>query len=592
MSRTDLGDASVERSWTVDQRRRTCAVPPSPELRRRWQDQLDQAQSAVGDAAPPLRIAGEPRRLGFNDGVIIPPETFPEGTPLPRIREAAADRAPLRGTVRIAVVLVDFSDHQIGQGTAHFEELFFSSGVLPHGSVKEYYSEVTGGLVSLDGVVVGTYRMPQTLAWYANNGSGIGKNGTEFRSPQMALDAVTAADPDIDFSSYDNDGNGYVDAFIVVHAGSGAETSGSLGDIWSHKSTLSSAYQSDGKQVFGYLTIPEDSRIGVCAHELGHLLFGFPDLYDTDYSSEGIGQWCLMAGGTWNGLGDVPAHPSAWCKANQGWATVTNVTRNGPITITAVETSRTVYRLWTRGASGPEYFLAEHRQRVGYDQDLPGEGLLVWHIDENQPGNTDENHYKVGLLQADGRRDLEQNRNDGDAGDPYPGSAGATSLTNTTTPSTAAYTGTDTSVSLTSITTAGASTQVNASVSKKMVWKDLKDVRKDTKELLKDITKDKEIAKDQKDNIIDHGWPHGSGSRAATPGQPDAETRLSLLESVVFGGSAQGTADDASAASPFIGADLRPDLLGATTQPSSQELEQRMAAGDAGAKREFDTAAR
>ena len=43
------------------------------------------------------------------------------------------------------------------------------------------------------------------------------------------------------------------------------------------------------------------------AHELGHLLFGFPDLYDTDYTSEGIGDWCLMAAGSWNGGGDTPA---------------------------------------------------------------------------------------------------------------------------------------------------------------------------------------------------------------------------------------------------------------------------------------------
>ena len=69
--------------------------------------------------------------------------------------------------------------------------------------------------------------------------------------------------------------------------------------------------------------MPEDCKIGVCAHELGHLLFGWPDLYDIDNSSSGLGEWCLMAGGSWNGyLGDIPAHPSAWCKADQGWVTV------------------------------------------------------------------------------------------------------------------------------------------------------------------------------------------------------------------------------------------------------------------------------
>jgi immune inhibitor A len=163
--------------------------------------------------------------------------------------------------------------------------------------------------------------------------------------------------------------------------------------------------------------VPEDSRIGVCAHELGHLLFGFPDLYDTDYTSEGVGNWCLMGGGSWNGGGDIPAHASAWCKVNQGWATVSNVTTNGIVSIPDVKSTHAVHRLWTNGGSGPEYFLMENRQKTGYDAQLPAAGLLIWHIDENQPGNTDENRYQVGLVQADGKRDLELDRNRGDAGD-------------------------------------------------------------------------------------------------------------------------------------------------------------------------------
>src|SRR6185503_2902946 len=145
----------------------------------------------------------------------------------------------------------------------------------------------------------------------------------------------------------------------------------------SHKATLPAVYNTDNTKIYGYLTIPEDAKIGVCAHELGHLLFGFPDLYDTDYTSEGIGNWCLMAGGSWNGNGDIPAHPSAWCKANQGWATVTNVSANGAISIPDVKASRNVFRVWTNGASGTEYFLLENRQQSGYDAQLPGGGLLI-----------------------------------------------------------------------------------------------------------------------------------------------------------------------------------------------------------------------
>ncbi len=319
---------------TADQASRPCFVAPSPELKEKLDAELakikGRSKSALVDS---LALAKEPRALGFNDGMIVPADDFPFGTSDLVMRSGSADRAPLRGTVRVIVVLVDFSDKHMAATQQHFKDLFFSTGVIPTGSVKEYYQEVTGGLVDITGDVVGPYRMPHTNAWYANGNFGIGKPSGTTRARDLAQDAFAAADPHVNFGPYDNDGNGFVDAFIVVHAGSGGEQTGNSNDIWSHKWTLASAQTTDSTKVFGYLTIPEDARIGVCAHELGHLLFGFPDLYDTDDSSEGIGNWCLMAGGSWNGGGDTPAHPSAWCKVNQGWATVTNVTQNGNITV-------------------------------------------------------------------------------------------------------------------------------------------------------------------------------------------------------------------------------------------------------------------
>ena len=58
----------------------------------------------------------EPRVLGLNDGVIIPPEEFAAGTAPSIIRSAAARATgPLRGTLRVIVVLVDFSDKPMTQ---------------------------------------------------------------------------------------------------------------------------------------------------------------------------------------------------------------------------------------------------------------------------------------------------------------------------------------------------------------------------------------------------------------------------------------------------------------------------------------------
>jgi immune inhibitor A len=67
-------------------------------------------------------------------------------------------------------------------------------------------------------------------------------------------------------------------------------------------------------------------------------------------------------------------HPSAWCKANQGWVTINNRKANATVNIADVKTSNTVYRLWNKGAAGNEYFLVENRQQTRFDVSLPGAG--------------------------------------------------------------------------------------------------------------------------------------------------------------------------------------------------------------------------
>ena len=328
-----------------------CLVAPSPQLRTRIRERLRSVGAAL-DIVPGGRLAVRSQnRPGFNDGMIVPGSEFPLDTPLRVVRSAAADRAPLRGNVRVIVVLVDFSDAPMTRSADQFRDLFFSTGKIATGSVCEYFKEVSNSLINITGEVVGPYRLPRTLAVYAGGGSGV--DNPEPNARTMARDAAELANADVDFGTYDNDGNGFVDAFIVVHAGPGGEETGNAGHIWSHKWVLAGGeFNADNAKIFAYLTVPEDCRIGVCAHEIGHLVFGWPDLYDTDQSSEGLGNWCLMAGGSWNGNGDVPAHPSAWCKAGQGWVTVANRTTNGAMTIADVKTSKTVHRLWRNGASG------------------------------------------------------------------------------------------------------------------------------------------------------------------------------------------------------------------------------------------------
>jgi immune inhibitor A len=552
--------AAIYRAAAARDDGQTCMVAPTPEMQDRINEELEKAQEGVEEMPRAQLQVEPPRRFGFDDGLIIHGTEFPVGTPPSVIRSAAADRAPLRGTVRVIVVLVDFSDGEMSHSKEHFEELFFSLGSLATGSVRDYYQEVTHGLVDLQGEVVGTYRMPRTAVEYAH-----GKSGIEIGPPnahEMARDAAEAADPDVNFAPYDNDGNGYVDAFIVVHAGQGAEATLSGNDIWSHKSVFEGTpYVTDGTKVYSYLTVPEDAKTGVCAHELGHLLFGWPDLYDTDNSSSGIGNWCLMAGGSWNGGGDRPAHPSAWCKAQQGWVSVTNRTANGSATFPDVKESHDVTRLWKDGGTSQEYFLVENRQKTGFDDHLPAEGLLIWHIDDAVATNRDEMHPKVALAQADGKRQLEQRVNRGDGGDPYPGSSDNRTFDANSAPGSKSYAGADTCVAVSSISDAGPTMTADLRVRCQKSLREIKEMVKEGKGHWREFHKDR--LKELVDTIR---WPielpphkrlaegYGRPGRREPFERPlgrsteELEERLSALEAKL--GQPQ----------PFIGRQLRPDL--------------------------------
>lgn len=473
-----------------------CLISPHPDLKKKLDAEMKKLKTLAGKGvlANKIKMGSEYKPVGFDDGLIYPGTMFPVGTTASIARNAAASRAPLRGTVRVIVVLVDFSDKTMAASKAHFEDLFFSLGVVSTGSVREYYREATHSLIDIQGQVVGPYRMPKKLSEYAHGASGTGSASPNART--MAKDAAVAANPSVNFTNYDNDGNGFVDAFIVIHAGTGAEVTGSANDIWSHKWVLEGgAYTADAStKIYAYLTVPEDCNIGVCAHELGHLLFGFPDLYDTDGTSEGVGNWCLMGGGSWGNGGLTPVHPSAWCKSQQGWITVANQTSSqSNVAIEDVKTGLKAFRLWKNGASGNEYFLVENRQKVMFDKFIPNGGLLIWHIDDAIGSNTNEAHYKVALVQADGKKDLELNHNRGDNGDCYPGSSVNTKFDNTSNPNSKSYAGSNTCVAVSNISTAGAIMHADLRV------KCLIKVKENKKELLKEKEFRKELKAEQKE---------------------------------------------------------------------------------------------
>ncbi len=90
-------------------RAQLCAVSPSPELRDRIQRQLRAFRgTAELSALSNLLSFRFPVRTGMNDGVVRPSDYLRVEAPLSLTRFAPAARIPLRGELRVAVVLVDF----------------------------------------------------------------------------------------------------------------------------------------------------------------------------------------------------------------------------------------------------------------------------------------------------------------------------------------------------------------------------------------------------------------------------------------------------------------------------------------------------
>lgn len=365
---------------------------------------------------------------------------------------------------RPLIILADFdpSPYQHQYTRSQFNELLFSDDIYPTGSMNDYFQEVSYGnfsfIAGLNDVTEWTLAS-ESYAWYCDGESGMGS--WPQNSQGLLVDLAYSLDPIVDFSRYDTDGDGFVDAITLIVEG---EADGSDYNFWAHAWGLGGhRIQLDGVWISRYNLVTEQLNgqihpIGTFCHEYGHVL-GSPDLYDYDYSSGGIGYWGLMGFGGWN-TQQRPSHFCAWTRILYGWIIPTNVTENlWDQSINKVEENPEVYRLWTNGVMGNEYFLVENRQPVGFDENLRGSGLLIWHIDDDQTNNMDENHKWVDLEEADGEDDIDYYNNLGDEGDPYPGIGGMNNPNHTfdisSYPNSNSYSGSPTQVAVIQISESG-----------------------------------------------------------------------------------------------------------------------------------------
>jgi immune inhibitor A len=400
-------------------------------------------------------------------------------------RIAAGEVAAVVANLNALVILVDFADNPGNPAvtdSAYFDDLLFSVNT-PGQSLNDFYQENSFGNVTVSGDVVGWLRMDSSYAYYVNGQRGLGSYPRN--AQKLAEDAVIKANlAGVNFQLYDNDGDNELDGFFVVHAGPGYEETGNLNQIHSHKWALNSPLNIDGVTISNYTMQPEEQgsgapvNIGVFCHEFGHF-FGLPDLYDVDNSSQGLDRWVLMAAGNYaKPDGSSPSHFGVWEKMKLGWISPTNVTSNlVGVSIPQIETDSVAYRLWTGGAGGSQYFLVENRQKTHFDSFLPGEGLMIYHVDDavgyglsNQkewyPGFTSSGHYLVALEQADGLFELEKTSGPfaSDNSDPWPGSLARTNFDDLTVPDSRTYVPASTQVAVWNISTSDSLMTANLDV--------------------------------------------------------------------------------------------------------------------------------
>jgi M6 family metalloprotease-like protein len=390
----------------------------------------------------------------------------------PMVAGVAGPSSPaVGGTLRVPVIIFKYADSPVPAfDTAAYNAVLFGTTPPPGRpyTYRTFYQELSHGLLDIQGETYGYAALDSNEVTYtgtppctgnpfpgSSNCNGLFYGGQVPPDPVTRMQngltqALAQLDSSIDWTQYDNDGDGKVDLVVFIQPALDGACGGN-NHLWSHRYQLLTPFATHSQAPGGGVDTVRDyilqsgvggsnactpsqiMPIGTVAHETGHG-FGLPDLYDTYGSSEGIGQWGLMGEGNYASPLS-PARMEAWSLSELGWVTIAPLTATGTYSFGAAPVSDTAFYVAVQGANPRgEYYLFENRQAAQSDSALiriqGGGGLLVWHVDSlqiAQHGYNADNAVNFGavhgleLVQADGRGDLDAHRNRGDGGDPYPG---------------------------------------------------------------------------------------------------------------------------------------------------------------------------
>ena len=337
---------------------------------------------------------------------------------------------------------IDFYEAMINSQNYQGYTLPYGTKVDAMGSVRDYYYDNSFQQFDPHFDILGPVDVPYACT-----------DAHQFKCDSIFFAALEALDPDVDFSQYDTDEDGTADMVFFMVAGYGSDVTANNRDyLWPHMKNFTDSPVLDGvnfrlyacstnmtgEENEYYVNYNNVAGIGTICHEFSHCL-GLPDFYDTDgLGSGGTNSkhpmtWSVMASGFRSNNGRNPAGYGLFERYALGFAQPVLLDSVGTVTVPALEKSNTGYRLNT--ANEGEFFIIENRQRIKWDKNLAGPGMLIWRVDstnvdvwENNLVNSDPNHMYYELLRAK-FSGLSDSYND-----PFPGVAKVTSISNITEP--------------------------------------------------------------------------------------------------------------------------------------------------------------
>jgi M6 family metalloprotease-like protein len=340
---------------------------------------------------------------------------------------AAANAAPaaVTGALKGLTVLIQFPDVPASLSQAQIGAFLNDLDYTGFGnaqSVRGYFRSVSGGLLDYTNVTTAYYTARRPKAYYTDGSVSYPARAQELM--QEALNWLKSTG--FNFAGLSVDANGRILGLNFLYAGN-TDSAWSTG-LWPHMGGMQQSFCANGVCAGKYqiTNIGTQLAIGTFVHESGHLLFGWPDLYDYDGTSQGsVAAFDLMGFGAVGAQSSLrPTPPNGYFRSRVGWDTVVElnpaINRSAPSgRLSHTSGSHTLYR-WSNPANPGEAFYIEAIHKSEQSLHQPDEGLAVFHVD---PGGSSSNEWRplVQMEHADGRRDPENNRNQGDGSDLYDG---------------------------------------------------------------------------------------------------------------------------------------------------------------------------